>query len=370
LLALLAGAAWLIAVVIAPLHEPLLLGGATAVLSGPVLYGPCLRLVRRLVPRLGTVLHRQVAAITATVLLVAIVVSPALLLVLSVVHSLDEAVRLLIGIALQDSEALTPFMQSLEANITRLAELYPRLEIDPPRIVTVIADTISASTEIGPAVLSFLFRGSSRIAELILALISIGFFYAHGPQLIRAILDFSPLGAEQQDRLMRRQALVAEHILVTSLGTACIKGLLYGLIAWSAGLPLPVPLIVLLAGIFSLLPLVGLTMIWLPMGLLAWGQGNHVTAVWIVIASILANYGFDHLRQNYQRRRGLFTESWINFALFIGLIGGLLSFGPAGLIIGPVAMAIMIVLATDGLPLYMPRPHEHRETEAEVPDAD
>jgi predicted PurR-regulated permease PerM len=363
LVGLVLAAVWLIVVVIAPLRVPLLLAGATAVLTAPVLFHPCLRLTRHCLPRLGDGLQRQIAAICATVALVGVVVSPVLLLLLSLVNSFGEGWQLLLGLALQDQARLEPFFVILQAQITSLAALYPGLQLDPQGIILALQEILAASKSLGPTFLSFLFKGSGRVAEVGLALVCLSFFYANGPQLLRMLLDLSPLDERQQQLLIERHDRVAEHILVSSLGTACVKGLFFGGIAWLSGIPVPPPLIVLVAGVLSLLPMVGLTMVWLPLSLLAWSRGDHGLAVVIALLSLLSNYGFDHLRRRYRRARGLPTEGWMNFGLFIGLVGGLLAFGLPGLVIGPVAVAMATVLTRYGLPLYSASATANKEAE-------
>jgi predicted PurR-regulated permease PerM len=43
---------------------------------------------------------------------------------------------------------------------------------------------------------------------------------------------------------------------------------------------------------------------------------------------------------------------WLGFLLFLGLVGGLLSFGTKGFIIGPVSVVLVATLGSFWLPLY------------------
>ncbi|MFW5828794.1 MAG: AI-2E family transporter [Planctomycetota bacterium] len=363
LLGMIAAGLWLVALVLAPLLEPLLLAAATAALTHPVLFDPLSRLVDRVVPSWSQAFRRQVASLMATVSLLIIVLSPLALVLLTVVQSFDEGMQLLLGVALQDETRLHPFFLGLLDNLQRLADLYPGLQLDADLIVASIKDLLASSNQLGPTMLNFLFRGSGHIAEIVFAIISLTFFYAHGPLLVQHILDVTPMTNVQQERMVHRHGQISEFILVTGLGTAVVKGMFFGVISWAAGIPVPPLLIVVVATVLSLLPMIGLTMVWLPLAAMAWSKGQQGTAIAIALISLIANYGFDHLRHRYQHRKGLINESWLNFALFLGLVGGVLAFGPMGLIIGPAAVSIATLLGRHGLPVYHVRGSANDEVE-------
>ena len=365
LLGLILAGLWLVAQVIWPLQVPLLLAGATAALTHPVLYQPLSKGVDALVPRWSAPLRRQTTAVLTTILLVLLLLSPVLLLILTVINNLTEGLDFVLGVVFQDQERLGVFFSKLTDKIDEFAKAYPALQINAADLVQNLRETIAASNKLGPTVLQFLFKGSSRIAEIVFALISLSFFYAHGPQLMQNLLQLSPMSQQQQDKMIRRHALISEYILISGIGTAIVKGALLGLIVWTARLSaglgeapvatillVPPILISMAAAVLSLLPMVGLTMVWLPLAITAWSQGAYGTALYIGLASLLMNHGFDYLRHTYQRNKGMVNEAWLNFGLFLGLVGGVLAFGALGLIIGPAAVSIAALLGRHGLPVY------------------
>jgi predicted PurR-regulated permease PerM len=46
------------------------------------------------------------------------------------------------------------------------------------------------------------------------------------------------------------------------------------------------------------------------------------------------------------------NDSWPGFLLFLGIVGGVLSFGWTGLVVGPMAVVVLRVLLGFWLPLY------------------
>ena len=105
----------------------------------------------------------------------------------------------------------------------------------------------------------------------------------------------------------------------------------------------------------SLLPLIGVTIVWLPFAGLAWTQGNYVGAIVLAIACWSADFGLGHLRERVGKR--LHDRSdWLGFLLLLGIIGGLLSYGLRGLLIGPFAVVMVITIGRAWLPLYVAEP--------------
>ena len=80
-------------------------------------------------------------------------------------------------------------------------------------------------------------------------------------------------------------------------------------------------------------------MIWLPLASLVWSRGEPVTALLLASLSLLSNYGISRFRAGMGKR--LHEQgAWLSFMLFLGIIGGLLSYGPQGFVIGPMAVVL------------------------------
>ena len=47
------------------------------------------------------------------------------------------------------------------------------------------------------------------------------------------------------------------------------------------------------------------------------------------------------------------TTDWMGFLPFLGVVGGLLTYGPKGLIIGPFAVVLVFTVGRAWLPLYL-----------------
>ena len=147
------------------------------------------------------------------------------------------------------------------------------------------------------------------------------------------------------------------RLLNDTIALAVTKGVILGLFIywidhqWGTGLVPSVPLI-LLAMALTLLPVVGLTMVWLPIAILSWSSGYHMAAVVLSLGSLVIHFSIEYLYHRIGRHIDDARHAWLGFLLFLSLVGGLLSFGVAGFIIGPMAVVLVETLGSFWLPLY------------------
>ncbi len=346
---------WLALVVIRPLIEPILLAAALALLTAPVLFEPLERFVGRIAPFLDPGIRRRIAGGVAAAVLVAALLTPLLIVLVSTLGSAGGVLQLVIGILTKNPESIEQLVEVIRGQIDKLHQMYPALGLEDVGLADQIGEMLKEATAFGPSLFQFLFRGTSSIGEIALALITLAFFVAEGPGLVRQFLRVSPLSEELEQRLIARHRQIVVRLLVDTVGTAVVKGTAIGAISWGcfalAGKPLPFVLIALLAGFLSLLPMVGLAVVFLPLAGLLWGTGHQLLAALLVVISLTTIIGLDLLRQRLTEPledRG----AWMGFLLFLGLLGGLLGFGLKGLVIGPVAVVLGYSLATTWLPVY------------------
>ena len=160
----------------------------------------------------------------------------------------------------------------------------------------------------------------------------------------RAALDslrsLSPLSEAEMDRLFVR---VADTIYATVYGTLAVagaQGLLGGLMFWWLGLPAPLFWGVVMA-LLAVVPVLGAFLVWIPAVLFLaleghWGKALILTAWGGVVVGTIDNLLRPVLVGNRLKLHTVLA--------FISVVGGLIVFGPAGLILGPVALTITGVL--------------------------
>lgn len=347
---------WLLARVLAPLLEPILLAAALAMLTTPFLYHPVQAVLDRLFPKMAPGTRRQIGGILATALLIALLLTPALIVLTNTVGSLRDTIDLVVGLATKDQTQQVVLEQKIAQKIADIDQLYPNINLQRFELAPKLRSLVAEAMDFGSAFLNFMFAGTGVLAHLVLALISLAFFYAEGPRLAFALLSFSPLDTSQRERLFRRYRAIMLRLLNDTVATALIKGLILASLIWvidhgfGHGV-LPFVPIVCIGALITLLPLVGVTMVWLPLAGFEWSLGYQAAAVAMGLSCTAAHFWVDHLLDRLGRHIDE-RETWMSFLLFLGLIGGLLSFGIKGLVIGPMAVVFVATITSFWGPLY------------------
>lgn len=105
----------------------------------------------------------------------------------------------------------------------------------------------------------------------------------------------------------------------------------------------------LLSTLTAPIPIIGTTLVWLPLCLSLWFSGKTAAAVGLGLWGILAVSNVDNFL------RPLFLRQGINapfFALLASILCGLAVFGPVGLIVGPVLLTFAVQALTEGNRFY------------------
>jgi len=105
---------------------------------------------------------------------------------------------------------------------------------------------------------------------------------------------------------------------------------------------LPSPVVFgVLAAVAALLPLVGTALIWLPAAGVLVAQGRLGAALFLAIWGVAVVSSVD----NFLRPLLISGRAQIStLPVFLGLLGGISAFGPIGIVLGPVVVALALAL--------------------------
>jgi predicted PurR-regulated permease PerM len=175
----------------------------------------------------------------------------------------------------------------------------------------------------------------SFLVNLFILLFALFFVFRDGEGLLRTVRHLIPFEREiQEDMLKESRDLIFASVAVAIL-IAAIQGALGGLAFELTGLPGPVFLGVLVA-FFSIVPVVGSSLIWVPAA--AWLAFNGHWGKALVIVVICG--GVAGLADNIVRPLLLRNRTRLNdLLLFVSILGGLNVFGLLGLVVGPTIVA-------------------------------
>ena len=323
----------------APLFEFILFAISLAALTYPVFYRPIYRLVQKVGSNLPSNRLSEFSAILSTLTLVLFMLSPILLLLVEASKSPQSFGNMVVSLALGEDEGRQILLNSVGQRISEMRSIYPRLPIDEEKAVQFVANLLGDTRQFSGSFLEFLFKGTRGfVAELALALIALSFLYAHGGSFVQQAMKFGGFEKKEVETWFKLHQKITLRLLSDTLLTSIFRGLSLGLVAYFVGGFFFLP-VFFLGSFAGLVPVVGSAMIWLPLASLVWSRGEPITALLLASLSLLLNYGISRFRAGMGKR--LHEQgAWLSFMLFLGIIGGLLSYGPQGFVIGPMAVVL------------------------------
>jgi len=175
----------------------------------------------------------------------------------------------------------------------------------------------------------------------------------------QAIRPFIPFSTANADLLRKRFKDVTVSTLIGTFLTAAVQGVLMGLGFWVVGLANPVFWGVITA-LFSVLPVVGSGIIWVPGAIVLFLQQRYVPAIGLVTWGVILVGGIDNLIRPWVYNRYAQIHPFITV---IGALAGITYFGLLGLLIGPLAISYFFELIRMYQEEYLP--HEPIQADPE-----
>ena len=269
----------------------------------------------------------NLAALVSVALIASLVVAPVLLLGDRLI---EEAIK---GAALlQETFRSGEWRQTLRANrfaapVTQLLDqLTPADLIERVRTWTVDA-------------------GASRvrgwiwdIVTILIAFYLLFYFLRDRRLAAEAFRDLSPLSTADTDLLLQRTADAIYATLYGTVAVAVVQGALGAAIFWWLDLPAPL-LWGLVMGLLAIVPVLGAFIIWVPTALFLALSGDWGKAVTLALWGAVVIGGIDNLLYPMLVGERLKLHT---VPAFIAIVGGLIVFGPSGLLLGPVVVTVTL----------------------------
>jgi predicted PurR-regulated permease PerM len=323
--------------IVEPFLEPLAWSAVLAIIFYPVHQ----RIIRRLRP--------NGAALVSTLSVTLLLIVPALVvLVYTAREALDATARL--QATLMDPEKALP-THALAWIKHQLPQAWQGTDFSEPlrqgaeRIATFMASRLA----------SLVRNLFNFVVDLFIVIFALFFMFRDGDEIVRGAGHLLPFDEGIQEEMLRESRDLIFASVAVALVIAVLQGVLGGLAFTVGGISSPIFWAVLIA-FFSLVPVVGSALIWVPGALFLafsghWGKGLAV----VVICGGVAGVADNIVRPLLLRNRTHLNE----LLLFLGVLGGLEVFGLLGLVIGPTILAA----AMGVFRVYV----EHRDTQAALP---
>ena len=190
------------------------------------------------------------------------------------------------------------------------------------------------------------------LLNFLVMLLSMFFFFREGDQFHREVRSLIPLSPTHKDRVFRKLREITEATFFGIFATGICQGLVAGLIFFALGIQNPL-LWGAATAFFSVLPVVGTSAVWIPMAAYLILSGSLARGIVLLIlgASVIG------LVDNFVRPmiiKGR-SEGMHLLLVFFALGGGIYYFGPAGLVLGPLVISLLLTF----LEIYKEEFKEH-----------
>jgi predicted PurR-regulated permease PerM len=203
-----------------------------------------------------------------------------------------------------------------------------------------IEEAAHASVSIVASASGKLFLGAlGTIVGLLLTLFFMFFFIRDGSAMLNGIRALVPMPADKRMELFAYLAAVTRAVMFGVGLTALVQGTLIGIALLIIGAPSPLVLGVL-AALFALLPIGGTALIWIPAALILFAEQRWGAGIFMLIWGVLVS-----LTDNFLKPLLISGRAQVaTLTVFIGVLGGVRAYGPIGLFLGPVVLALAIAL--------------------------
>ena len=195
---------------------------------------------------------------------------------------------------------------------------------------------------------SILSLSSHFVFFLVISVFALYYFYLDGKNIIKRLKDLSPLENRLDDILLKQFSSLSVTLVGSVFSIAILQGVIFSIAVIIVGLPaLYFGIAMALA---SFIPVLGGLIIWLPLSVYLYAQGQTTDALIIVlfgavfIGTIIDNFARPLIIQKFTKTSD--QSSALNYTLItvLSTLAGIIQFGILGLFIGPIiaAMAISI----------------------------
>jgi predicted PurR-regulated permease PerM len=186
-----------------------------------------------------------------------------------------------------------------------------------------------------------LFIGAvGTLIGFLLMLFLLFFFLRDGVAMSSRLKNLIPMPKARKQELFEYLGAVTRAVVFGTLLTALLQGTLVGIGFAIVNVPSPVVFGVV-AAVVALLPLGGTALVWVPATIVLAVQGRYGSALFMLLWGAL----LVGLIDNFLKPLLISGRAEVpTLAAFLGVLGGLAAFGPIGMFLGPVILALAIAL--------------------------
>ena len=273
------------------------------------------------------------SALIISLLIILIIIIPTLFLISTLTKEVSN-IYSVTTITLVESEDLIPISCISETGICKIIDSInhnQRFRFYISGAVTNFASIITRGTS------DFLFSIPKRIIEMLIIFLLVFYLMKSGDFIWKKIRELLPLKEHHKDALLNKFSGTIRGVLYGYIVIALLEGLIGWITFYLVGVKIALILGIVIA-ILALIPMVGASIILVPASILYFFEGSSVKAIVMLIAAFIIM-----ILDLWGRAKIIGDRTDIHPAVVaLGVLGGLVTFGAVGIIIGPLILSLLI----------------------------
>ena len=194
----------------------------------------------------------------------------------------------------------------------------------------------NATSWLTNAAASFVQGSVLQLIGIVLTFYIFFYFLRDRGTALDSLRSLSPLSETDMTRLFNGVSDTVHATIYGTFAVAVVQGTLGGLMFWWLGLPAPFLWGIVMA-LLAVIPVLGAFIIWIPAAIFLFLEGSGAKALLLTLWGTIVVGGIDNLL--YPMLVGSRLKMHTVLA-FVSIVGGLIVFGPSGLILGPVIFTV------------------------------
>lgn len=187
---------------------------------------------------------------------------------------------------------------------------------------------------------SFVHGSVLQLTGVVLTFYIFFYFLRDRGAALESLRSLSPLSEADMNRMFDGVNDTVHATIYGTIAVAVVQGTLGGLMFWWLGLPTPFLWGIVMA-LLAVVPVLGAFIIWIPAAIFLVLEGSGGKALLLTLWGAIVVGGIDNLLYPMLVGRRLKMHTVL---AFISIVGGLIVFGPSGLILGPVIFTVTRLL--------------------------
>jgi len=222
------------------------------------------------------------------------------------------------------------------------------LEAISPTVEDILRQFVSKTIS---SLSGMLYTLPSLALSFLIFFIALFYLLRDGDVILKWGSSLLPFSEAKRKTIIRNMHRYADAFVHVQLVIGMLQGILAGVGFYIFGLPYPL-LVGIMAGLLSVLPVLGPYLVYLPIGIFITLQGNTFSGLGILTYGLVLASILDYIVRPYLIGRRAEVHPLI---VFVGILGGLRLLGIIGVFIGPILLAVAVIVLKEIRAELMPK---------------